>query len=138
MKYILITKVENSDPIKKEYSSLRKIAQDLETTYCSCYSNFLDSVEPTRKPSKKLSQIMFNKKYKISKSNLKEFFGLFGKKKPQTLQSIIDADPVLQKLDNEMGDIVKSFAPRVRKIADEQPELYQKWVKLGIIDKDFK
>jgi DNA-directed RNA polymerase subunit H (RpoH/RPB5) len=78
------------------------------------------------------------KKYKISKSNLKEFFGLFGKKKPQTLQSIIDADPVLQKLDNEMGDIVKSFAPRVRKIADEQPELYKKWVKLGIIDKDFK
>jgi DNA-directed RNA polymerase subunit H (RpoH/RPB5) len=78
------------------------------------------------------------KKYKISKSNLKEFFGLFGKKKPQTLQSIIDADPVLQKLDNEMGDIVKSFAPRVRRIADEQPELYKKWVKLGIIDKDFK
>jgi hypothetical protein len=65
MKYILITKVENSEPIKKEYSSLRKIAQDLETTYCSCYSNFLDSVEPDRKPSKKLSQIMFNKKYKI-------------------------------------------------------------------------
>ena len=30
MKYILITKVENSDPIVKEYSSLRKIAQDLE------------------------------------------------------------------------------------------------------------
>ena len=78
------------------------------------------------------------KKYKISKSNLKEFFGLFGKKKPQTLQSVIDNDPVLRKLDKEMGDIVKSFAPRVRKIADEQPELYQKWVKLGIIDKDFK
>jgi DNA-directed RNA polymerase subunit H (RpoH/RPB5) len=78
------------------------------------------------------------KKYKISKSNLKEFFGLFGKKKPQTLQQIIDADPVLQKLDDEMGDIVKSFAPRVRKIADEQPELFKKWVKLGIIDKDFK
>ena len=78
------------------------------------------------------------KKYKISKSNLKEFFGLFGKKKQQTLQQIIDADPVLQKLDDEMGDIVKSFAPRVRKIADEQPELFKKWVKLGIIDKDFK
>ena len=65
MKYILITKVENSEPIKKEYSSLRKIAQELGTTYCSCYSNFLDYIEPTRKPSKKLSQIMFNKKYKI-------------------------------------------------------------------------
>lgn len=78
------------------------------------------------------------KKYKISKSNLKEFFGLFGKKKPQTLQSVIDNDPVLQKLDKEMGDIVKGFAPRIRKIADEQPELYKQWVKLGIIDKDFK
>lgn len=78
------------------------------------------------------------KKYKISKSNLKEFFGLFGKKKPQTLQSVIDNDPILQKLDKEMGDIVKGFAPRIRKIADEQPELYKQWVKLGIIDKDFK
>ena len=65
MKYILITKVENSYPIIKEYSSLRKIAQELGTTYCSCYSDFLDSVEPNRKPSKKLSQVMFNNKYKI-------------------------------------------------------------------------
>ena len=55
------------------------------------------------------------KKYKISKSNLKEFFGLFGKKKPQTLQSIIDADPVMRKLDNEMEDIAKTFIPRIRK-----------------------
>jgi DNA-directed RNA polymerase subunit H (RpoH/RPB5) len=78
------------------------------------------------------------KKYKISKSNLKEFFGLFGKKKPQTLQSVIDNDPVLRKLDKEMGDIVKGFAPRIRKIADEQPELYKQWVELGIIGKDFK
>jgi hypothetical protein len=78
------------------------------------------------------------KKYKISKSNLKEFFGLFGKKKPQTLQSIIDADPVMRKLDNEMEDIAKTFIPRIRKIKDTQPELFKKMQDLGIIDKDFK
>ena len=65
MKYILITKLENGESTEKVYTSIRKIAQELGTTYCSCYSNFLDSVEPTRKPSKKLSQLMFNKKYKI-------------------------------------------------------------------------
>ena len=78
------------------------------------------------------------KKYKISKSNLKEFFGLFGKKKPQTLQQIIDADPVMRKLDNEMEDIAKTFIPRIRKIKDTQPELFKKMQDLGIIDKDFK
>lgn len=78
------------------------------------------------------------KKYKISKSNLKEFFGLFGKKKPQTLQSIIDADPVMKKLDDEMEDIAKTFIPRIRKIKDKQPELFKKMQDLGIIDKDFK
>lgn len=78
------------------------------------------------------------KKYKISKSNLKEFFGLFGKKKPQTLQSIIDADPIMKKLDNEMEDIAKTFIPRIRKIKDKQPELFKKMQDLGIIDKDFK
>ena len=30
MKYILITKIENSDAIKKEYHTLPKIAQELE------------------------------------------------------------------------------------------------------------
>ena len=63
------------------------------------------------------------KKYKISKSNLKEFFGLFGKKKPQTLQSIIDVDPVMRKLDNEMEDIAKTFIPRIRKIKDTPKQI---------------
>ena len=65
MKYILTTKLENGESIKKEYTSIRRIAQELNTTYCSCYSNFLDSVESTRKPSKKFSQVLFNLKYKI-------------------------------------------------------------------------
>lgn len=43
-------------------------------------------------------------KYKISKSNLKEFFGFFGKKKkPKDLQQVIDNDPVLKKLDAELA-----------------------------------
>lgn len=43
-------------------------------------------------------------KYKISKSNLKEFFGFFGKKKkPKDLQAVIDNDPVLKKLDDELA-----------------------------------
>jgi hypothetical protein len=45
-------------------------------------------------------------KYKISKSNLKEFFGLFGdKKKPKDLQTIIDNDPVLKKLDADIAKL---------------------------------
>jgi hypothetical protein len=46
------------------------------------------------------------KKYKISKSNLKEFFGLFGdKKKPKDLQNIIDNDPQLKKIDAEIAKL---------------------------------
>ena len=49
-------------------------------------------------------------KYKISKSNLKEFFGFFGKKnKPKKFQDILDNDPVLQKLDSELKDINKKY-----------------------------
>jgi hypothetical protein len=45
-------------------------------------------------------------KYKISKSNLKEFFGWFGdKKKPKDLQAIIDNDPQLKKLDADIAAI---------------------------------
>ena len=43
-------------------------------------------------------------KYKISKSNLKEFFGWFGdKKKPKDLQAVIDNDPQLKKIDAEIA-----------------------------------
>ena len=35
------------------------------------------------------------KKYKISESKLNEFWGWFGKKKPQSLQKVIDNDTFL-------------------------------------------
>lgn len=45
-------------------------------------------------------------KYKISKSNLKEFFGFFGKKnKPKNLQTVIDNDPQLKKIDDEIAKL---------------------------------
>lgn len=45
-------------------------------------------------------------KYKISKSNLKEFFGFFGKKnKPKNLQAVIDNDPQLKKIDAEIAKL---------------------------------
>lgn len=46
------------------------------------------------------------KKYKISKSNLKEFFGYFGKKKkPKDLQYVIDNDPELKKIDANIAKL---------------------------------
>ena len=47
------------------------------------------------------------KKYKISKKNLKEFFGFFTSKKktPAEIQKLIDNDPVLQRLEKDMRAI---------------------------------
>ena len=45
-------------------------------------------------------------RYKISNENINEFFGLFGKKKkPKSIDDLINNDPILQKLDKEIGDL---------------------------------
>jgi hypothetical protein len=45
-------------------------------------------------------------RYKISNENINEFFGLFGKKKkPKSIDDLIKNDPILQKLDKEIGDL---------------------------------
>jgi hypothetical protein len=68
-------------------------------------------------------------RYKISKSNLKEFFGFFGKpKKPKNIDDIIKNDPVLQKLDKEIGDLNKKASDRLKN--DEEAMRILK--KLGI------
>jgi hypothetical protein len=78
-------------------------------------------------------------KYKIAKENLNEFWGLFGKKKPQTMQQIIDNDPVLNKLDAELYDINRSYIPKLQKVKNDQPEMWKQLVKYGLVDpKDFK
>jgi hypothetical protein len=48
------------------------------------------------------------KKYKISESNLNEFWGWFGKKKPQTLQNLINNDPELKQIDRNIQNIFAS------------------------------
>ena len=67
MKYFLITKnPETQEELScTEYTSLLQISKDLKTTYCSCYNNFLSHENPEKKPAKKLSQVKFNKKFKI-------------------------------------------------------------------------
>jgi hypothetical protein len=54
------------------------------------------------------------------KSYIKEFFGLFGKKKSERkkdINDLIDNDPVLKKLDAEINDINSKAEDRLEKIA---------------------
>lgn len=78
------------------------------------------------------------KRYKISEGNLNEFWGLFGKEKPQTIQQIIDNDPILKKLDKKLADLNTAAEPEVRKMKKQDPEFFKKLQKIGIIPKDFK
>ena len=66
MKYILIKKdILTQDKLSEvEYTSLRKISIELNTTYCSVYECFLYN-ESLKKAPKKLSQVRFNQQYKI-------------------------------------------------------------------------
>jgi hypothetical protein len=68
-------------------------------------------------------------KYKISKENINEFFVFFGKKnKPKDIDTIIKNDPILQKIDKEIGDLNDKAALRLQKDADAMKILK----KLGI------
>lgn len=78
------------------------------------------------------------KRYKISKENLNEFWGWFGKKKPQTLQQIVDNDPVLKKIDREIQNTIDSQVPYLLKIKKEKPEDWAWMVKAGLVPKDLK
>jgi hypothetical protein len=77
------------------------------------------------------------KRYKISKENLHEFWGLFGRKKPQTMQQIVDNDPVLKKLDKELEDIAVSYIPRLKQMKKEDPVLFKRMQQMGIIGKEW-
>jgi hypothetical protein len=68
-------------------------------------------------------------KYKISKQNISEFFSFFGKpKKPKNIDDIIKNDPVLQRLDKEIGDLNQKASERLKN--DEEAMKILK--KLGI------
>jgi hypothetical protein len=73
------------------------------------------------------------KKYKISESNLNEFWGWFGKKKPETLQKVIDNDPVLKKIDKEIRDLVDSQLPILLRLKKRNPDLWKLMVDKGLV-----
>jgi hypothetical protein len=77
------------------------------------------------------------KRYKISESKLNEFWGWFGKKKPQTMQQVIDNDPILKQLDKELEDIATSYIPRFKQMKKEDPKLFKRMQDMGIIGKSW-
>ncbi len=78
------------------------------------------------------------KKYKISKKNLKEFFGFFTKKKktPAEIQKLIDNDPVLQRLEKDMRDINDRGKEYADKLKVRNPEIYKFLQKHDLVPKD--
>jgi hypothetical protein len=73
-------------------------------------------------------------KYKISKSNLKEFFGLFGRSKEDRqakINQLIDNDPVLKKLDK--ANTTVSLIAHCCKITIVYPTPHQTASKLFIL-----
>ena len=50
---------------ERVFKSIRQIAQELDTTYCSCYKNYLINIGEITKVPKKRSQVLFNNKYSI-------------------------------------------------------------------------
>jgi alpha-ketoglutarate-dependent taurine dioxygenase len=66
------------------------------------------------------------RKYKISESNLNEFWGLFfSKKTPEKLQKVIDTDPVLKKLKDDAKDINDKAKGYIDKLKKSDPDIYQ-------------
>lgn len=65
------------------------------------------------------------------KSYLWEFFGLFGKKKAERkkdINDLIDNDPILKKLDDEINDLNAKAAARLEKTAsDEELAILRKY-----------
>ena len=73
------------------------------------------------------------KRYKISESNLKEFFGWFGRKNPpQKIQQLIDDDPQLQQLRADFSKINHKYDDYFEKVKKENPELWKIMQSTGL------
>ena len=76
-------------------------------------------------------------KYKISKSNLKEFFWTMKKANPpEKIQKMIQDDPVLQQLRADMVKINNKYEDDFERMKKEYPHYYEMMVKAGIIDEE--
>jgi hypothetical protein len=66
MKYLIKIKDENGQVIDtKEYTSIKQIAEALDCTTSAVTKNFKCQYDPNEKPSKKISQKIFDSKYNI-------------------------------------------------------------------------
>lgn len=68
-------------------------------------------------------------KYRISKSNLNEFFGLFGRNKEdrnKKINHLIDNDPVLKKIDKDIEALNKKATERLKVTDPDFIELLKK------------
>jgi hypothetical protein len=79
------------------------------------------------------------KKYKISESNLNEFWDWFTKKsKPSVLQNLIDKDPELKQIDNDIKDLIDSQIPILLRIKKNRPDHWKIMVQKGLVPADLK
>ena len=63
---------------------------------------------------------------------------LFGKKKPQNLQNVIDNDPELKKIDQEIKDLIDSQTPILLRIKKNRPDHWKIMVQKGLVPADLK
>ena len=74
------------------------------------------------------------KKYKISENNLSVFWGLFrSNNTPEKLQTIVNNDPVLQKLQSDLRKIHDKAADYLDKVKKDEPDIYQYLQKHGFV-----
>ena len=78
-------------------------------------------------------------KYKLSEGLMSTFWSWIGRKKPSSLQQVIDKDSVLKKIDKDLAQIASAYKPYLRKKRAEDPEFWKKLVDVGLItDKDIE
>ena len=76
-------------------------------------------------------------KYRLSEGFMSNFWSWIGRKKPTTLQQVIDKDPVLKKIDKDLAQIASTYKPYLRQKREEDPQFWKKLVDVGLItDKD--
>lgn len=74
------------------------------------------------------------KKYKIKKSNLKEFFSWFTKKNTnKDIEKLIDDDPELKRLRDKIDSITRQSVPEFEKMKKEDPKRYKAFKDAGLV-----
>lgn len=78
------------------------------------------------------------KKYKLSESNINEFWNLFFKKPktPAEIQKVVDNDPKLRQLQKDYDRLGIQAANQIRGLKKTNPDIFNNLVKMGLAPKD--